>query len=326
MLAPSGTWKTVLIPLFGSRHGLKTKANLMHLLVTGGTGYIGSRLVELATGRGDNVTLLVRDAREPGEPGTRKIGWRLGERPAAEAFRSDDWGNVDAVLHLAHDWNSEETDEELNFEGTRLLLTAARENNVPRFVFCSSIAARPDSINRYGRIKARVETLFTGSNDVAARIGLVYGGPQKAMWGAICGILRLSPVLPMFGTDKPVQPIHLDEVCDSLLGLAAMETPGRRVYGVAGPDAVTFGDFLRQVSVQMCGRKLHLIPLPISLTLFAVSIFNKLPGLPVIDKERILGIAGLRHMPCAEDIAELGLNIRPLHEGLVNAELSAGQP
>ena len=289
------------------------KLRAQHLLITGGTGYIGSRLVEMALSQGHHVTLLGRDK---DDTALRTVSWRLGDSPAEEAFRSDDWGNVDAVLHLAHDWNSAEPGDAINLRGTRLLLQAARTNKVARFVFCSSVSARPDALNRYGRIKAQVETLLSGNGEIGARVGLVYGGAPEAMWGAICGMVKMSPILPMFGVNKPVQPIHVDEVCAGLLRLVTMENPDQSIYALAAPTAMTFGDFMGQVSLATCHRKLYLVPLPISLILLAVSIFNKLPGLPSIDKERILGIASLRHLACAQDLAKLEIDIMPLADGL----------
>ncbi len=289
------------------------KQRSKHLMITGGTGYIGSRLVEMAISQGHHVTLLgnVRD-----DVKCRTLSWRLGDDLPETAFLSSDEGKVDVVLHLAHDWNSDGREADVNLEGTRVLLQAARRSGVSRFIFCSSVSARPDALNRYGRIKAQVEELLTGDSEIGARVGLVYGGKQEAMWGAICKMVNISPVLPMFGIEKPVQPIHVDEVCEGLLRLASTETLDRPAYGLAAPVAVTFGDFMRQVSLSNCFRKLHLIPLPISFVLFAVSVFNRLPFLPKLNTERILGIASLRYLPCSDDLAVLEMDIMSLSDGL----------
>jgi len=289
------------------------KPHPRHFLITGGTGYIGRRLVEMAQSQGHHVTLLGRDT---GDASLRTVPWRLGEDPTEVAFKSDDWGKVDVVIHLAHDWNTNESGDEINLEGTRLLLDAARKNKVSRFVFSSSVSARPEALNCYGRIKARVETLLTETGEIAARVGLVYGGAQEGMWGSICAMVKLSPILPMFGVNKPVQPIHVDEVCDGLLRLGTAENLDQPIYGLASPMAMTFGDFMRQVSLKIFHRNLYLLALPIPLILLAISVFNKIPGLPRVDKERILGIASLQHLPCSDDLLKLGMDIMPLSDGL----------
>ena len=67
-----------------------------HLIVTGGTGYIGAALVARALREGRTVTLL---GRRPGPVGTHHVTWALGDR-----FPAHIPGQHAALVHLAHDW------------------------------------------------------------------------------------------------------------------------------------------------------------------------------------------------------------------------------
>ena len=216
------------------------KKRSKHLLITGGTGYIGSRLVEMAVSNGHQVTLL---GKNENDVQCRTLSWRLGDAIPKTAFLSDDVEKVDVVIHLAHDWNVNGKEKNINLDGSRILLDSIRKNRIPRFIFCSSVSARWSALNQYGRTKAQVENLLDGEGEISARVGLVYGGKRRAMWGAICKLVDISPVLPMFGINKPVQPIHVDEVCYGLLRLASIENIDRPTYGLAAPHAVKFGDF-----------------------------------------------------------------------------------
>lgn len=84
-----------------------------HVLITGGTGYIGSRLVALARARGWLVTLLTRSTSgRNDDPGVRLFDWTLEADPPDAAFRTDNgFPPIDAVIHLAHQWHSGAPDE-----------------------------------------------------------------------------------------------------------------------------------------------------------------------------------------------------------------------
>ncbi len=68
---------------------------MKRVIVSGGTGYIGSRLVERLVARGDEVTVLTRGQSRPGNP--RRVSWN--------PYEPGDWAQAfegaDAVVHLA---------------------------------------------------------------------------------------------------------------------------------------------------------------------------------------------------------------------------------
>lgn len=204
------------------------------LVVTGASGYIGARLVERALRRGCEVVAL--GSRPPGTNITA-IPWRLGEAPPLTAF-----AGATAVIHLAHDWASDRRagtgPGNANPAGAEALARAARESGVARFVFASTTSARPEALNAYGKIKFATEERLRAlprseRHTFCARIGLVYGGPERAQYGLMSRLAGL-PILPMIGLDREVQPIHVDEVCDGLLALSAWNPPAsasRRASG-----------------------------------------------------------------------------------------------
>src|SRR5580692_11628125 len=73
---------------------------MMRVLVTGGTGFIGKKLVGALLGRGYLVTVLTRDvegARERLDPRARVAGWT----PWTQGIWTEEVSGVDAVVHLA---------------------------------------------------------------------------------------------------------------------------------------------------------------------------------------------------------------------------------
>jgi NADH dehydrogenase len=287
------------------------KYPIEHVIVTGGTGYIGQRFVKAALISGCKVTLLGRGREFFAHPNLKYVAWSLGESLPATAVDSDIDPSAQALIHLAHDWKNQpgakQTEAGLNIDGTRALVEQARNSGLGRIVFASSQSARADAPNIYGRVKWAIEQLLDRSNEVSARIGLVYGGPQQAMYGLLSKLSGISPILPMVDPRRPVQPIHIDELADGLLRLTASDHAGW--VGLASAKSIRFGDFLKALAREFHGTGLLIIPIPVQLALRACDLTAIIPFIPTVDRERVLGLAGTRLMQCADHLTTLGLDI-----------------
>jgi nucleoside-diphosphate-sugar epimerase len=289
-----------------------------HLIVTGANGYIGGRLVTAARARGHTVTVLTR---RTGATSTevRALLWTLGNPLPLGALAAEVPIERHTLIHLAHDWTEATPgpgEGALNVAGTRTLLEACRALKLGRFVFVSSQSARTDATNVYGRVKWRIEQMLAGDCEVAARVGLVYGGPRQGLYGLLSKLAARLPVLPMIDPSRPVQPIHVDEVCEGLLQLAEGAAAPDGWVGLAGPEGVPFGDVLRAYARELHGKRLRVLPIPLRLALFACDVLGRLPAGPKPDRERVLGLAGTRPMPCAGHLAAIGITVAPLAMGL----------
>ncbi|MGR9250431.1 NAD-dependent epimerase/dehydratase family protein [Rhizobium leguminosarum] len=272
------------------------------LIITGSTGYIGARLVAMARERGFDVVELGR------RPGGK---WRIGDEPAA----SDLEGAI-GLVHLAHSWAtpSEAAEEEnVNISGTLKLAETAKAVGVPRFVFASSTSSRREALNVYGRTKFRIEEHLAASKAASivriARIGLVYGGPRTAMYGLMAKLAALSPILPMIGLSRKVQPIHLDEVAAGLLALATGENQPLQTFVLAQERPISFAAWLRILRRAQGKGNLHFIPVPLTAALLACRMTKLLPLIPTVDPERVLGLAGAAPMESSESLRLLKLNL-----------------
>ncbi|TLX07054.1 NAD(P)-dependent oxidoreductase [Rhizobium sp. MHM7A] len=290
------------------------------LIITGSTGYIGARLAALARERGFDVVEFGRRS---------EAKWRIGDEPAAS-----DLEGAAAVVHLAHSWaTGPEAAEEsnINVSGTVKLAEAAKAAGVSRFVFASSTSSRPEALNVYGRTKFRIEQHLAGSAAAPivriARIGLVYGGPRTAMYGLMAKLSALSPLLPMIGLSRKVQPIHLDEVAAGLLTLATDESQPPRAFVLAQERPISFAAWLRILRRSQGKGNLHFIPIPLTAALLACRMTKLLPLIPTVDPERVLGLAGATPMESGESLRLLKLHlVDPLV--MLSAELGqkSGEP
>jgi dihydroflavonol-4-reductase len=115
----------------------------MTILVTGGTGLIGSHLVERLASEGRRVRVLVRPSSQRGELADLPVEWVNGDLLDAPSLQAAMRG-VEQVYHLAatmDDWGPREMFYQANVTGTENVCAAALSAGVERLVYTSSIAA-----------------------------------------------------------------------------------------------------------------------------------------------------------------------------------------
>jgi nucleoside-diphosphate-sugar epimerase len=195
----------------------------MRLAVTGGTGFIGARLIDLALETGHQVKALTRREAEP-RAGLSWVPGDLQDRTALEQLVAD----ADAVIHVAGVINSPTTAgfELGNVGGTLSMLAAATAGGVPRFVHVSSLAAREPRLSVYGASKARAEELVHGSglDWVIVRPPAVYGPGDKETLElfrmAKLGVMLMPP-------SGHLSLIHVDDLAGLLLACAGYSAPSK---------------------------------------------------------------------------------------------------
>ena len=197
----------------------------MILAVTGGTGFVGQRLIEMAVARGHRVLALTRLPQEARE-GVEWIEGSLENRDALERLVSES----DAVIHVAGVINAPDAAgfEAGNVTGTLAMLAAATAAGTQRFVHVSSLAAREPLLSLYGASKARSEELVrrSGLDWVIVRPPAVYGPGDKETLElfkmAKAGLILLPP-------KGRLSLIHVDDLARLLLTLAEQRYPKKEV-------------------------------------------------------------------------------------------------
>lgn len=193
----------------------------MKLAITGGTGFVGARLLKAAIEAGHEVRALTRKPRRPRE-GMEWIEGSLEERGSLERLVDAS----DAAIHVAgvisaHDPSQFENG---NVGGTLAMLAAATAAGTRRFVHVSSLAAREPEISLYGASKARSEELVrsSGLDWAIVRPPAVYGpGDRETL--ELFRMARLGVVLlPPRGR---LSLLHADDLASLLLALAEPDAP-----------------------------------------------------------------------------------------------------
>ena len=114
-------------------------------LVTGATGFTGSRLCQRLVEEGTDIIAFVRSAQKAAALQNIGVECRTVDITDSEAVRRN-FEDIEKVYHIAAAYRTEHSDRHefyrVNVEATRNLLDAAKENGVERFVHCSTVGVQ----------------------------------------------------------------------------------------------------------------------------------------------------------------------------------------
>ena len=193
----------------------------LKLAITGGTGFVGGRLIELALAEGHDVRALTRRRQAPRDG----VTWIEGalDRPDSLDHLAE---GADAVIHVAGVINARDPAgfEAGNVTGTSAVLRAAERAGTKRFVHVSSLAAREPKLSAYGASKAGSEALVAASSlsNAIVRPPAVYGPGDREMLELFRMAKRGLVLLPPGGR---LSVIHADDLGRLLLALADPGAP-----------------------------------------------------------------------------------------------------
>ena len=225
-------------------------------VITGASGYLGSRICATLESRGWHV---VRLGRSPVK-GSPWVRYDLAAPVSAEVRRV--LQSADLLVHAAYDLSLTSTVDiwRVNVEGTRRLLEVASSARLRRVLVLSSMSAFAGTTQLYGRAKLDIEAMTVAAGGCAVRPGLVYGERSGGMAGALGKLVRL-PIVPIIGGDARQYTVREDDLMTALGALAAAETLPPGTVGVAHSTAVTFRSLLVGFAAQQ-ERRCHLVPIP----------------------------------------------------------------
>jgi nucleoside-diphosphate-sugar epimerase len=232
--------------------------------VTGGSGFIGGRLIRRLVGDGWTVRALARSdssAAAVGEAGAAAV---RGDLDDAGSMRTGAEG-CDVFFHAAAyvgEWGSHADFERGNVHGTRNALEAARGAGVRRFVHVGTEAAvlageplvdvdetaplRPDSKASYCSTKAQAEQIVRaaeGIETVVIRPRLVWGPGDTTILPGIVDAVRSKKFSWIGGGAHRTSTTHVDNTVEGLVLGAERGKPGE-AYFVTDGEPVVFREFV----------------------------------------------------------------------------------
>ena len=299
---------------------------LGRVTVFGGSGFLGRHIVKRLAARGTVVRVAVRHP--------------------DDALFLKPMGNVGQIVPVYADVRDEETvarvvagvDGVVNAVGLyvekgRLTFAAVHEQGalhvarqaaaagVPGLVHISGIGASRRSDSKYVRSRAVGEELVRGAFEKATILRpSVLFGPDDAFFNTLAALVRLSPIVPVFGGGKAkVQPVYVGDVAEAAVRVLDVAEAAGKTFELGGPRIYTYAELMALV-VEMTGRRRLLVPIPFVIAELQAAILSLLPDPPLTRDQVKLMKYDNTASPEAPGLKDLGIEPRSV-EAVVPAYL-----
>jgi NADH dehydrogenase len=257
------------------------------VVVFGGGGFLGRRLVDRLTAEGMTVRVAVRHT-DPTRIELRSVGLeRVTVVPAdvrEQASVAAAIEEADAVVNAvsAYIEKGGVTFEAVHVRGAETVAREAAAAGVARLVLVSGIGADPHSSSPYIRARGRGELMvrqaFPGATIV--RPGAMFG-PGDALFGTVAELARLLPVLPLIGGGHTrLQPIFVEDVAEAISSILSDPGTVGRTYELAGPKVYTLYELVK-MTLELMGKRRFLVPIPFAVAEVQARLFELLPKPPL---------------------------------------------
>jgi uncharacterized protein YbjT (DUF2867 family) len=257
------------------------------IVVTGGSGYVGSHIVRKLLEKGKPVRVLVRDREFAQREGRLKglaVDWSEGDVTQPETLRPALEGASDVIHTVAIAIEKRgQNYEEINYQGTVNTIEAARQAGVNRFINLSQLGAHPDVPYRFlaSKGKAQAYVADSGLDWTAFRPSAIWG-PEDEFTNTFARLIPLTPLIfPIVDKQAKFQPIWVGDVATCVA--EALDKPGTigKEYELGGPEVLTLEEIERR-TLNAIGVRRWLIPFPRSILKIAVTLMEAiLPAPPV---------------------------------------------
>lgn len=228
------------------------------VLVAGGTGFVGRRLVRALVEAGHDVRVMTRTPAKHRGAGEAVFG-DVSEPSSLDGVLT----GCAAAFYLVHSLDSADF-ERRDAEAARAFGMSASQAGLSQIVYLGGLGDDGDDLSAHLRSRREVEGLL-GAGQVPVtvlRAGIVVGHG-----GISWEITRqLVEHLPAMITPRWVrtrtQPIAVDDVVRYLVGVLGLERAIGQVFEIGGPDVLEYREMLQRVAA-IEGRRLPILPVPL---------------------------------------------------------------
>jgi uncharacterized protein YbjT (DUF2867 family) len=266
----------------------------MKVALFGGTGFVGSHVVDTLVATGHEVSLLVRAGNEHKVPKTEIWRTTIGDINNEAALDATVLG-CDAVIYsigLLREFPKRHiTFENTQYEGVVRVAAASKRSNVQRFILISANGIKlPGTRYQETKFKAEEHVLASGLDVTIFRPSVIFGEPKGNMEIATQlhrdMIMNPLPAIGFFSGSNPrkgqimMSPAYVGDVASAICNSLERGSTIGKTFALGGPETLSWSEMIRRIAATVDRRK-WIAPMPIGLMKLAARLLDWLPFFPV---------------------------------------------
>lgn len=254
----------------------------MRIGVTGGLGYVGSRLADACEQRGAEVVRLGHD-----------------DLPLEGPLDRGRLEGLDAIVHAAWDFRPRAYADyrRINVDGSVHLLETAAAAGVERIAFISTLSAYSGCRSMYGEAKLTVEARAIELGGVVVRPGLVWGSPGGSLYERIAQAASRWSVLPVFtGKRQRLHMAHEHDLASFVADAVLDDRPPQGIVAAANVEPLTLASVLDRITAAK-GRRVHIVRIPWRLAWAGLRMLELAGLAPPFRSDSVVSLVGLDRDP-----------------------------
>ena len=258
----------------------------MKVALTGASGYVGTCISKGFRAHGHEVLAMSR--RPLAAPW---VSYALGDDPTQLP-----WEGVDVLVHAAYDFTPRTRAEiiDKNVTPSIGLFKAAKQAQVGRLIYISSMSSFDGCRSNYGKAKLMIERAAQELGAVVIRPGLVWGESSGGVMGTLEKLVAKLPVVPVLtGGASPRQfLIHEADLSEAIIAFAeSLSLEPGTLHSVTNPDPVPLLAVLKAIAKKNHLSRLY-VPIPWQFVMAGLKVIETL-GIPSLFRSDSL--VGLVH-------------------------------
>jgi nucleoside-diphosphate-sugar epimerase len=290
----------------------------MKMLVTGGSGFTGRRVIEELIGRGHEVVAIARSsvaAERIEKLGAAAIFADLDQ--AGSLLPAFSEAGADVLVNVAS----------LGFGHAQVIVDAAKGAGLRHGVFVSttSIFTKLNARTKPIRTDAERRVMDSGLNVVLIRPTMIYGLPGDRNMERLIALVAKSSTVPLPGGGHGLQqPVHVLDLAKGIAAASERVLMKQGAYNLAGPEPLALRNVV-EITGRALNKQVRIVPIPERLIRAAVACHERMPGKTRISTEQIDRVREDKVFDNGPAQHDLGFESRSFSEG-ITAEVSLCRP
>jgi uncharacterized protein YbjT (DUF2867 family) len=257
------------------------------ILVTGGSGYVGSHISKKLAREGKSVRVMVRNIKKSIQEDRLKgfdIDIVEGDVTLPQTL-TPIFSGLDAVVHTVAIAIEKKgvTYEGVNINGTINVVEAAKSAGIQRFVNISQLGANSKLPYRFlaSKGKAQEYVANSGLNWTTFRPSVIWG-PEDEFANIFAKLILFTPfIFPIVDKQAEFQPVWVEDVATAVFKSLDDPSTFGKEFELGGPESLSIEDIERR-TLEALGTKRLLIPFPKPILNLIVTMMEQLlPSPPV---------------------------------------------